>query len=159
MVDLVKLEELAKWHNEKADAAMNNLSCGSENWEYRYAHKEADFHRGFAAALSSARTEIERLRKLDAEAATHVESLIVMRTHFTGEGQHVGWRGLGLALKEHLDAKDAEIERLREALTPFAKEAFRYEPPEGDDDMKAWDSQFSIGQLRRAAAIIREQEE
>lgn len=53
----------------------------------------------------------------------------------------------------------AEIERLREALTPFAKEAFRYEPPEGDDDMKAWDSQFSIGQLRRAAAIIREQEE
>jgi len=43
-----------------------------------------------------------------------------------------------------------EIERLRAALEPFAKEADRYEPNEGDDDVRAWGSSFPIYYLRRA---------
>jgi len=97
-------DELVKWHEAQADYAMNSLSCGSNNYEYRQAHKEADFHRSAAA----------RIRLLEQQLKT-----------------------------------------AREALEPFAKEAFRYEPPEGDDDMNAWDSQFTIGQLRSAAAAIR----
>lgn len=50
--------------------------------------------------------EIKRLEKLDREAATYVESAICMRTHFTGQPPYVGWKGLGLALKEVLDERD-----------------------------------------------------
>ncbi|RYD64579.1 MAG: hypothetical protein EOP83_09395 [Verrucomicrobiaceae bacterium] len=48
----------------------------------------------------------DRYEKLDAEASTHVESVIVMRTRFTGEPPYVGWQGLGLALNEALDERD-----------------------------------------------------
>ena len=33
---------------------MNSLSCGSENWEYRQAHAEADEHRAMARDLRRA---------------------------------------------------------------------------------------------------------
>lgn len=56
------------------------------------------------------REKAERFQKLDAEAANHVETVICMRTHFTGEPPYVGWKGLGLALNEALDERD----RLRE---------------------------------------------
>ena len=46
---------------------------------------------------------------------------------------------------------------MREALKPFAVEARRYDPPEGDNDLKAWSSQFTIGDLRRAAEAYQEQ--
>ena len=62
-------------------------------------------------------TEIARLRRRDSEAAEYVESPICMRTGFTGDPPYVGWRGLGLALTEALDERDAlraESERLRE---------------------------------------------
>lgn len=60
-----------------------------------------------------------------------------------------------LTLALQAEALEQQLSTAREALEPFAKEAFRYEPPEGDDDMNAWDSRFTIGQLRRAAAAIR----
>lgn len=49
--------------------------------------------------------------RMDSEAATHVESVICMRTGFTGEPPYVGWKGIGLALNEALD----ELDRLRAA--------------------------------------------
>ena len=52
------------------------------------------------------RAENERLRELDREAATHVESVIAMRTTFSGEPPYVGWKGLGVALTEALDERD-----------------------------------------------------
>lgn len=66
--------------------------------------------------LKKLEARVAELERLDREAATHVESLICMRTHFTGEYPYVGWRGLGLALKEHLDTQAAEIAALREAV-------------------------------------------
>lgn len=65
------------------------------------------------------RSRVETLEKLDREAATHVETVIVMRTAFDGDPPYVGWKGLGLALTEALDKRDAleqENKRLREAL-------------------------------------------
>lgn len=58
------------------------------------------------AAIRAQAAEIKRLEKLDREAATYVESVICMRTHFTGQPPYVGWKGLGLALKEVLDERD-----------------------------------------------------
>lgn len=46
------------------------------------------------------------LERPDREAATYVESVIVMRTDFTGEPPYTGWKGLGLALNEALDERD-----------------------------------------------------
>lgn len=78
------------------------------------------------AERDEARERAERLAKLDREAATNVESVIAMRTRFTGMPPYVGWKGLGLALTEALDARDAaeaalasykeEVERLKIAL-------------------------------------------
>ena len=59
------------------------------------------------ATLRALSAERDALRKLDSEAATHVESVIVMRTGFTGDPPYVGWKGLGLALTEALDERDA----------------------------------------------------
>ena len=57
-----------------------------------------------------------------------------------------------------LNAATAELEeergRLREALRPFADEAERYDPDEGDDRDVAWVSDFPIGALRRARSAI-----
>jgi hypothetical protein len=44
--------------------------------------------------------------KLDTEASEYVESVIAMRTGFTGDPPYVGWKGLGLALNEALDERD-----------------------------------------------------
>jgi hypothetical protein len=60
-----------------------------------------------AAEITRLRARVEALEKRDSEAATHVESVIAMRTGFTGEMPYVGWKGLGLALNEALDARDA----------------------------------------------------
>lgn len=59
--------------------------------------------------MRAAATRIEQLERMDREAAHHVESVICMRTHFTGDPPYVGWKGLGLALTETLD----ELDRLR----------------------------------------------
>jgi hypothetical protein len=60
-----------------------------------------------AAEITRLRARVEALEKRDSEAATHVESVIAMRTGFTGDMPYVGWKGLGLALNEALDARDA----------------------------------------------------
>ena len=53
-------------------------------------------------------------------------------------------------LSAALTAAKAENEALREALKPFADEAKRYDPPEGEGGDPAWASSFNIGQLRAA---------
>ncbi len=75
-----------------------------------------------------ARKVARRLRtflKLDTEASNYVESVICMRTRFTGDPPYVGWKGLGLALSQELDERDrlkkihAECHRLlNEARIP-----------------------------------------
>jgi hypothetical protein len=69
-----------------------------------------------AALHEEAAARIDTLERIDSEAATHVESVICLRTHFTGEPPYLGWKGLGLALTETLDRQAAEIERLTSQL-------------------------------------------
>lgn len=53
---------------------------------------------------------VRHWRRLDSEAANHVESVICMRSHhFTGMPPYVGWKGLGLALSQDYD----DLKRLR----------------------------------------------
>jgi len=59
-----------------------------------------------AKALGSLADERDVLRRMDREAATYVESVICMRTDFSGDPPYVGWKGLGLALNEALDERD-----------------------------------------------------
>lgn len=66
--------------------------------------------------LTEVTAERDKLRRLDSEASSHVESLICMRTDFTGMGDEIGWKGLGMALKRAFDERDRlrAIEALRE---------------------------------------------
>lgn len=97
-------------------------------------------HQKIAAELATENEKLrekeERFQKLDAEAANYVETVICMRTHFTGEPPYVGWQGLGLALREALDERD----RLREAAEMVA---FHYFNCEGQ-----------CGKLRQAVAQL-----
>lgn len=61
--------------------------------------------------MLAAADRLEILARLDREAATHVESVIVMRTGFTGQPPYVGWEGLGRTLSEALDHRDQLIEQ------------------------------------------------
>lgn len=91
-----------------------------------YALATPDAVLALYAERDEARERAERFEKLDCEAATHVESVIAMRTGFTGDPPYVGWKGLGLALTEALDKRDAaeaalaaeraEVERLLSAM-------------------------------------------
>ncbi len=54
-------DDLVNWHKEQASRAMNSLSCGSENWEYREARKQAAFHREAAAELTTLRAKVASL--------------------------------------------------------------------------------------------------
>lgn len=66
-----------------------------------------------AAALESLREERDRYKRLDAEAAEHVETFVVMRAPFTGEPPYVGWKGIGQAIREVYAERDAAREALR----------------------------------------------
>lgn len=57
-------------------------------------------------AVANLQARVHKLAKLDSESANHVECVICMRTHFTGNPPYVGWKGLGLALTEALDERD-----------------------------------------------------
>lgn len=73
--------------------------------------------------LDAAKQRIETLARMDREAATHVEGLICVRTHFTGEPPYVGWEGLGLALTEHLDRQEQRIAELEGENAALQKSA------------------------------------
>lgn len=70
------------------------------------------------ARVTALEAELEKYKRLDREAATHVETVICMRSkHFTGEPPYVGWSGLGLALRQDYDrlaALEAREKRVRE---------------------------------------------
>jgi hypothetical protein len=73
-----------------------------------YARPLADLMTAYAASrITALKAEVEKYQQLDREAATYVESVICMRTGFTGDPPYVGWKGLGLALNEALDERDA----------------------------------------------------
>lgn len=80
-------------------SAATQLAKDLENGKPGAAAKAAKVLRALVA-------ERDVLRLMDAEAATHVESVICMRTDFTGDPPYVGWKGLGLALTEALDVRD-----------------------------------------------------
>lgn len=61
-----RLREIAGRLRRRAEQAMGQLHCGSENWEYREAHKEADLNHDSVAALVELldlRAENARLRE------------------------------------------------------------------------------------------------
>lgn len=99
------------WTPDKVEALAKELpeidAC-SAFCEGRCKRCPNDAFKDAASALTWALERIDTLSRLDREAATHVETVICMRTHFTGDPPYVGWKGLGLALKEHLDRIEAE---------------------------------------------------
>lgn len=102
--DKVTLAECIEW----CEGEMRFAETDGRPWGATFARSILSHLR----TLAGVEAERDRYRKLDAEAATYVETEICMRTHFTGEPPYVGWKGLGLALREVLDERD----RLRAAL-------------------------------------------
>lgn len=73
------------------------------------------------------------------------------------EIEAAGYRNTIMAQAARIIALEAENARLRRELEPLAREAERYDPPEGDGTenlSEAWDSRFTIGHLRRARALL-----
>lgn len=62
------------------------------------------------------------------------------------------------AAQARATAAEASLAEAREALKPFASHAERYEPYEGDGHHQAWQSVFTIGDVRRARRSLGEQE-
>jgi hypothetical protein len=78
--------------------------------EQRLMHTKRELKRWTKKEL---RRRVRLLEKLDREAATHVESVICMKSsHFTGMPPYVGWKGLGLALGQDYDMYAKKIEHL-----------------------------------------------
>lgn len=101
-----------------------------------------------AEEIAVLKRKIITLKRLDTEAANHVESVICMRTHFSGDPPYVGWKGLGLALNEALnerDAFEAQLDRCRtvmECNDPInASEIFG--PPH--DESQCWEQCGELG--------------
>ena len=79
---------------------------------------------GWLVAHNQFNDRIEELEERDSEAAQYVEAVICMRTHFSGEPPYVGWKGLGLALTEHLDRMREKInnKNIQETLASITVE-------------------------------------
>jgi hypothetical protein len=140
--------------------------------DYAYKHT-ADLSAQLSAAereRGEARERVETLERMDREAATHVESVIAMRTAFTGDAPYVGWKGLGLALNEALDERDAlraRLARIEEAAKVFVDQSKLFDAEENDgyvyddDDGLDWVSQFiertdlNVGHFRALRAAIK----
>lgn len=60
----------------------------------------------------------------------------------------------GLDAAAAILALTARVKELEEALKPFAEHAEKYDPDEGDDSDTAWDSDFKVGDLRRARLAL-----
>src|SRR5690606_32224217 len=85
----------------------------------RYEHADLSIGDEAADEIELLRGHVERLRKRDMEAAEHVETVICMRTDFTGEPPYVGWKGLGFALRVSLADRvrlRAENERMKRVI-------------------------------------------
>lgn len=88
--DLQARERTIREWVPKMHALMNELEATRKERDAALAHRE-------------------KWQRLADEAAQYVEWTIITRTGFTGEPPYVGWKGLGLALKEALD----ELDKLR----------------------------------------------
>jgi hypothetical protein len=106
------------------------------------AKATADIQRAWIEKVALKR-RIEELGRMDREAAEYVESVICMRTGFNGEPPYVGWKGLGLALREALDERDElrrEVEQVRRNYALLLAERNRWRngeippPPASDDE-------------------------
>lgn len=68
---------------------------------------------------------IDLLEKCGSEASKYVESVIAMRTGFTGNPPYVGWKGLGLALNEALNERDGLLHE-NATYTGWCREITKY---------------------------------
>ena len=66
-----------------------------------------------AAALAALVKERDAYKRLENEAAEAVESVICLRTDFSGEPPYVGWKGIGLKVREIITERDAALARVK----------------------------------------------
>jgi hypothetical protein len=103
---------------------------------------------GMRDRIKKLRKERNKWRRLESQAASHVESLICMRTTFHGEPPYVGWQGLGLKLKEEFDRRDEMRDVLRKIVN--AHQAARV-----DSSAPAVNNMVLIGTLHDAAIMLK----
>ena len=106
-----------------------------------------------ADALAQMRERIAELERMDSEAAEYVESVICMRTHFTGNPPYVGWKGLGLALTETLDRAERAEAGYREQGERAALADIRAESAEARAERLAAALRELIGIIEIAAVV------
>ena len=140
---------------ERLRAACNGHPHAKIAWPHRILHEAAD-------RIEALERELSEARALVAEANN---SLYGSQGYFHSlnggpfDKYHLatGIENLKASSREQwraLAASQAEASRLREALTPFASEASRYDPDDGDGPQRAWCSDCTIADFRRARAAL-----
>jgi len=79
-------------------------------WEDMIRAEKAERERDEALA------DRDKWRALEREAAHYCEIPIAMRTNFTGDPPYVGWKGLGLAMTQAFDERDAALAALKHTV-------------------------------------------
>lgn len=100
------------------------------------------------------RNKIKELEARDSDAATYVESVICMRTNFTGSPPYVGWKGLGLALTEALDDRDHLRESVKALRTEIDELKFALVSTEANRDAAMQDAQEEYERAELAEAAL-----
>lgn len=63
-----------------------------------------------------------KFHDLESEAANEIEQWVVMNTHFTGSPPYVGWKGIGLALREHVERLENDVKLARREVELLRRE-------------------------------------
>jgi DNA repair exonuclease SbcCD ATPase subunit len=152
--DLAKAE-----HDAKAQAAQTIAALRAERDE---AKERTEFvlreNQGLGdeiCSLSERKTELEEGRAYDAMMADQLCSALERREERIKELRS-NWQECG----ELLDTAMRERDEARRALEPFAEQASRYDPVEGDDDHPLWGAHtLTIGDVRRARSASSNRED
>ena len=124
-------------------------------WKHLLVYAPKDVHdAALREEIARLGRRVELIEEQDRKAATHVESVICMRTDFTGEPPYVGWEGLGKAMSEAFDDRDAlraqveELTRERASLS----EQFRLLYLEADEKCTALSTALAKAERERDEA-------
>ena len=129
----------------------------TQKWEINKWYDEAWVQRAHAEQAAEL---LELREKAAKERIAGLEDNIGRMTTIPDHPRHLEERlaranEINTFLHERAESLIRERDEARKALEPFARQADRYDPLEGDDDHPLWGAhQITIGEVRRAREVL-----